>query len=817
MRRFGRGWLILAALFPLLDASRSAALLWPSETERVMRDLGAADVAVRRRAAQRIRELPSSAAARAVRTSLEDDDIEVRLTAVETAKALRVTGLAERVIGWLTEADPRLRLAAAEMLAAEPTPRAVGPLSRALSDVEPQVRAAAAAALGASGAPEAVIGLLGRLDDSAVEVKESVIRALARLGDSRAVVPLVSKIEDSRPVIRRAVARALGDLGDRRAVSALVLALRDSDSSVRGRAIEALGEIGDASVVPSISAVLSEDSASDVRLAAIDALGRLATPEATARLIDAFGRLTDERDALVQALSRVGKEAVPALSHCLTSSESRERADGCALALAHVATSDGAALILDAVRRGRVSPDAALVSLGEIGDPVALPLALEFLGHRDPAVRRAALSAARALLHPADADGRAVEPLELAFHRAKGRRSERLALLELLGRTGSPRAARVLVPIADEATDIEFRLAALAALGNVRESSVPAALLRALDDPEPSVRLAAALSIRKSAPRGQAQALLERLERASAQDRSALALALAGAIHAAPNALVARAARAALAADGPERDALIEALLHTRAPAARATIRTLASSVDPADRAKVAEGLGADAQDVATLVALASDPDPAVRANALWSLGAAGTARERGVLVKALADRDVAVAANAAAALGRLSRRAGAFAARELCAALGDGRAVVRAASLAALRLGQARCEGRARKLLSEDPSARVRAAAAELVRDVTPDAADRRALRRCAAQEPTGSVAAACAALPSKPLRGESEVVAFVVPAGETAPVARAPFALRRPDGLVRHGVADRRGAVCERGVPDGELALEVPAALEE
>jgi len=802
----------------LLSVSVPArGFIWPSESARIERELESSDVAVRRRAARQLRELPQKAAERAVVKALSDEDLEVRLLAVQAAKDLRLASLSEQMLGWLTEADPRLRLAAAEMLGREPSPRTVGPLSRALSDVEPQVRAAAATALGTSGAPEAVIGLLGRLDDSALEVKESVIRALARLGDVRAVVPLVSKIEDPRPAVRRAVARALGELGDRRAVSALVLALRDPDPTVRAHVLEALGELGDPTAAPSISAMLPDEPVAAVRVSAVGALGRLATPEAVARLVEALGTLPDEREALVRALSRVGPAAVPALTACLRSSDSRARADGCALALAYAKAPEGGAAILEAVRRGHLGVEAALLALAELGERRGIPLALEYLSQRDPAVRRAALTAASALLDPSREDGRAVEPLELAFQAANGRRGERVQLLELLGRTGSPRAARVLVPIADGAQDLEYRLAALSALAFVRDRSALPALLRALSDPEPSVRLAAALSIRKTAPAGIATELVERLERAGAQDRTVLALALPGALASAPERTVLRVVALARRAQGGERDALIEALSHTRERAARQALAAFSESVDAADRAKVAEGLARDASSSRRLVELARDADSAVRANAIWSLGSVAGVNERALLVSALGDRDVMVAANAAAALARASLRLGSPQGRELCEALGDRRAAVRASALGALRLLRARCEGKERALLAGEPSARVRQAAAELVRDVSSDAADSRALRRCSARETVGSVAAACSALRNEPAVGNAEALVFVVPAGESEPVERAPFALRRPDGLVHHGRADRRGAVCESNLGAGELSLDVPAALED
>lgn len=809
---------MLALALTTLEPAPAQALLWPSEIQRIERDLQASDVGVRRRAARRVRELPADLGGRVALRALEDPDLRVRLSALEAATTLGAPGLSERVIGWLTQSDPRLRLAAAEALAVQPVPRAVGPLSRALADVEPSVRAAAAGALGSSGASEAVIGLLGRLDDSAIEVRESVIRALARLGDARAVVPLISKIEDPRPEIRRTVARALGELGDRRAVSALVLALRDAEATVRVRALEALGELGDPAVVPSVSAVLADDPAANVRLAAIDALGRIGTPEAIGKLLDTLGRNPEEQDAVVRALARIGAPASAALSNCVVAREGRERANGCALALALTHAPGAGAAILEAARRGRTSPEASLLALAELRERAAIPLALEHLEHREPAVRRAALSAASALLEPAEADGRAVEPLELTFRRAKQRRSERLQLVELLGRTGSPRAASVLVPIAERADDLDFRVAALDALATIRAPNRTPALLRALEDPEPRVRLSAALSLRKSAPPDSAQTLVHRLQRAGSQDRGALVLALAGALRGAPQGVVRQVASAAALARGPERDALIEALSHDASHASREALARFAVSRDPADRAKVAEGLAHDAEGVALTSVLLADPDVRVRANAVWSLGAIGTAAERPRIVAALGDTQAVVAANAAAALARLSARLGTSADGELCELLSDRRASVRAAAAASLRRLARRCsDGRGAALLAADRSPAVRASVAQWLRDVRPDARDLRALRRCLAHEPTGVVAAACGDLPRPLPRGASELLVFVVPAGEASPVARAAFALRRPDGLVRHGFADRRGAVCEADVADGEVSLGVPAGLEE
>jgi cellulose synthase operon protein C len=61
----------------------------------------------------------------------------------------------------------------------------------------------------------------------------------------------------------------------------------------------------------------------------------------------------------------------------------------------------------------------------------------------------------------------------------------------------------------------------------------------------------------------------------------------------------------------------------------------------------------------------------------------------------------------------------------------------------------------------------------------------------------------------------GTSDVAVYVVPDGQRAPLGRAPFALVRADGLLRLGLADRRGEIFEAGAPRGAIRLGVPAAL--
>ncbi len=858
-RRWANSALLGAAVLALagLAAPPAAAFVWPNVPERIARALASGDVSERRLAASRLAELPPATATKLVLATLGDPDVEVRLEVAEVAVGLRIPKAGDLVVPWLAEGDARLRLAACDVIRASPTDRSVVALGRVLGDPDAHVRLAAAQALGSSGLADAVSPLLGHLDDPAPEVRAEVARALGRIGDGRAVVPLVGKVQDSVSDVRKAVARALGDLADARAVSALMLALQDAAYEVRVEAVGALGKIrsdeATLAIAPLVEPVAGADAlpmalprgaapapaavgATEVRLAALRALGRIGSEQAVKILVGALAKEEPgaQRTPARQALIAAGKLAVPVLIASLAGSPSANAAAGAALALGGIQAKEGAPAIVRAMQRGIVPLRFGLRALGGVAAPEALPTVLELIDDEDPSVRREAVRAAIALLDPAHPDGRAVDPASEVLASAATPLDEKIELVRLLGRTGAPRAQKVLLSLA-HTKSVGLRLAVLEALGALGAGSaeVDAALLEALSDESPEVRLVAAGALARVGGQATARKLLERLSLAAEQDRGALGVAISGALARATDpALAAEVERALAIAPETARDALIEGLGRMRGDAAGAVLERLGrGSID--DRRKVAEALAGHPEQVKALVGLAGDADPSVRAGAAWSLGAVGKKEHAAALSALLGDPDIAVAGNAAAALGRVAGREGAsvpdasaakaWAAEPLCAALGDARAYVRANALGGLAAAGVRCSeaGLARDRLARDPSDAVRLAAADyLARAVLRDddkvaaAEDRRALARCAGEDKDGAVASRCLRAAAVPT-GTDDVAVFVVPDGKGVPLPRAPFALVRADGLMRLGVADRRGEVFERAAPRGLLRLAVPAPL--
>lgn len=830
----------LAFLASIAVPLPARALVWPDVPERIERALASPDPGTRRAAARELSSLGTGRATPLVVKAMGDADAEVRLAAAQSAIRLHVAPAADIALGWLGERESRLRVAACEVALAMPNARSVPALGRALGDADPQVRGACADALGASGSPEAVAPLSGKLDDPTPAVRAQVARALAKLGDSRAVVPLVGKVQDSVPDVRQAVVRALGELGDPRATQALLLALRDNVPEVKVEALSALGRLRSPEAASAIAPLALERNPS-VRQAALVALGRIASPEAVRALVRAVRTQEDEaqtleRTAVRDALVAAGPASIPELTAVLERPSSRAVATAAAWVLGELHATASAPVIVAALRRGSLPPAAALHALAGAGTADQVPVVLEFVADPSPAVRDEALRAANALLDPARPDGRAVEPLAATLKSARTSPEERAAVARLLGRTGAPRAAAELAGLVGS-KDLPLRLAAIDALGALGGSTRDAggasddALVPLLSDADPAVRLHAAVALAASGGVKARAALLSKLDGGEEVDRYAVLAALGGILERhADEATAARLASDLALAAGPERDALLEALGRAHLPSVLRALGDAAKRSDVDDRRTIASGLGGHRglptapAAIALARALANDADASVRAQAAWALGELGDASMIAPLLALARTGDLDVATNAAGGIARIASSVGATPAGKAavasaaCAMLADGRATVRANAAAALAAAHARCgDGKAeRKLLADDPSELVRAGAARAI-VASPGKEDRAALDRCVSSDRAAEVARLCrprAAAPAAPTLPPRAVTVFIV--GESGSVAkpRAPFLLEEEGGVLRAGVADRRGATFEPAAAAGEIALRRPPA---
>lgn len=368
--------------------------------------------------------------------------------------------------------DSAVRALALEGLA-EAAPPLDGPvvavLLRRLVDRDWAVRAAATRAMTArkpAATEPGVALLLDHLAHPHWAVRTASVRCLAGLGlpaTPAVVAGLVARLEDVEADVRGAAAAALGGLvglpirSD--AIDALVARLADEEWVVRAATAESLGALSSALDDRGIAALsfrLRDDQA-DVRRAAAEALGR--TPfDRSAPAVRAVCRLVLDPDptvrlAAVEALGGLSRATVQVLS-------SLER---------------GAADPEWDVRRAVV---VALGRLGQAGSGDALASLLLYCeAEVEPELRRAAVEAlAGCSTHDANI------PAQLA----------------------------VFIDDADPGV----RCAAAAGLGRAAEVPLEealAALLRCLDDPAPTVRVAACDALVRIGPTTATLDVLEKL------------------------------------------------------------------------------------------------------------------------------------------------------------------------------------------------------------------------------------------------------------------------------------------------------------------
>ena len=158
-----------------------------------------------------------------------------------------------------------------------------------------------------------IIGLLG---DSRWYVVRNAADLLAEMPTPEAELPLAKLLKHGDDRVRRAAATALGKVGTASACAALRSALTDESPPVRMAAAAGLGSWKSRTSTQILTVALDDEGDGDVQLQIIATLGRVATPDAIARLAElakpaAFLRKKPaaHRIAAVQAL---GETRAPA-------------------------------------------------------------------------------------------------------------------------------------------------------------------------------------------------------------------------------------------------------------------------------------------------------------------------------------------------------------------------------------------------------------------------------------------------------------------------------------------------------------------------
>ena len=849
-RRFaaalGSGWVCWGLL---LLIAPSFGFEWPGRVERIRHALERVEPRERKELVRELGHHPAAEVENALLFALEDGDLDVRLEAADAAGRVRLHAAMPILLDWLDDKEADARAAAVSALGRIREPRALDPLVRALGDASADVRRAAVGALAQLGGAEVVVPIAGRLDDMDLSVRVEAIDALGRLHDARALVPLLGTALDPSAELRALALRALGALGDAQALPALARSLGDEVDDVRLAGAAGLGMLADPGSVRALRAALA---GAEPRAAQgiVAALGSIDDDGARAVLVEQLavsglrGAATEALTLQAQRLANGGDARKPAadalvqaLSAALDSHPDAEARLALATALAEVARVLPVAAAVPKILSALPGADGFLAAslldaLGRSGSPDALMVLVERVAQSQDDALNAVLGALLAYFERAEPDGRAADPLLEALPRA--RPSERLQIVELLGKVRATRAVATLAPLLEHA-DAALRDTSARALGAIGSSEAAPALLRALDHPAPSTRFAAAEALGSSADAHTVHALLARLVSAQPGDALALviplgpALARLSAQHALSDELAKNAREVLiqlmLGDDGELAARAIDATAQWAPKQAMSmlanALRSRASRRRAAATMALAQLPAADVRPVARYVLQQGSPREI--AAALITLGEVGDHRDMIAMLKTSKRRHWPVPGAVAYALYRFAQRGvlRPFADKpDLCALGASREPYVRAnvaATMGVLALDGCGAEGPdPLRWLGAEHAPVVRVAAARWAQAARAaghiDAAEAaRTLDLCARTDVEEAVRDACA--DARPRAAGTPLETYVYAPDGVRLLRDGLVALRFADGAVLLGYADTNGHLRVRSAVRGEVRLEDPA----
>ncbi|MGB3058669.1 MAG: HEAT repeat domain-containing protein [Anaerolineae bacterium] len=323
-----------------------------------------------------------------------DEDESVRRVAIEHLPYLDDPRVVAVLGAALMQETPRVRAAAARAFGQLDEIKSLTYLVPALADADPWVRYYCVRSLGRHGYPEALPALQNLAQaDPAPQVRLAALEALGRVGGVRAVAILAPLAEAEDADVARAAIQALGSIGHPDAMPPLLAALHAADPEHRVEAVQAIGGRGGLDAVGVLEWAAATDTDDRVVRSAIEALTRLATPEATASLISLLADVS-RRELCISALAQLGAEQIAVVGRGLSHHHPGVRsAVVAALArMKHPRASEALARALEDADAG--VRFAAVTALGHLGNlPAGRQVA--YMARTDPDinVRRAALAA----------------------------------------------------------------------------------------------------------------------------------------------------------------------------------------------------------------------------------------------------------------------------------------------------------------------------------------------------------------------------------------------------------------------------------------
>ena len=299
-----------------------------STVPELVKLLGDKSENVRQSVARVLGNLGDSSAMPGLVNLLADEDADVRQSAAYSIGMLGDSSVLPELFKLLSDTNTNMmmRMYAAFALSSIGDSSIVPELVQLLADKNATIRKSVISALGSLGDSSIVPELVKLHTDTDAKVRLEAVYALSSLGDSSIAPELIKFLTDANAGVRQAVAQAIGNLGDTSAVPELVKFLADENPDVQLKAAAVLGSLGDRTAVPALLNLLAHRDA-DVRRGAATSLGNLGDSAAVPELIKIIADQEYMREFAAKAISSLGdSSAVPIFMGMLNDSDVRTAA-----------------------------------------------------------------------------------------------------------------------------------------------------------------------------------------------------------------------------------------------------------------------------------------------------------------------------------------------------------------------------------------------------------------------------------------------------------------------------------------------------------
>jgi HEAT repeat protein len=472
--------------------------------------------------------------------SADDEWVRWKLVHVIGASAKKVG--VDAMVEELKHPSYVVRRRAAESLGGFKERRVVEPLIAILENMDEMksIRAAAAVSLGALKDERASMSLLTALSDANAEVRLQAAVALGKLRDTKAIPRLSEIVEDplEPDTVRDAAVAALGNIGNIAAEAVLIRALDVRIGDISKNAVVALGQLKSEAAVPELIAILEDkrvvlDANTDAlakasaRTKAATALGEIGG----ARAAEAVGRrLVDDAEYIVALEDAANRKAIGAddlkrnwswevfvnaakkldlpafvapkmAARAQDAWENHQVRNAAMVALGRCNTAD-VALDLSQLRQRLIDPDvdtrkATALSVGQAGISELIPELVQIMkGENEPEkdVRRAATQGLGELADEITTDA-LIQVMNNDENHVEIRRDASRALGKIATDTAVTALVEKLTALHEAQITRGFRLDAIKALGEAKNSKAVTLLELILQDQDAEIHFQAAAAL----------------------------------------------------------------------------------------------------------------------------------------------------------------------------------------------------------------------------------------------------------------------------------------------------------------------------------